>query len=90
MSGDGMTSFMQIRAAQELARLNGHTGDPTSAGNIVIKVGPGATVPWSAALGRPVTGVRTDFEAAGLFFCTDTVTSKNYVFAGYEPAATTP
>ena len=88
MLGAGPSAMLEIRAMQELARINGHTGDPKAGAATTITVPANGSVNWTAALGIPASNVRTDFEAAGLFFCQDTVTKKNYVFAGYEQAAT--
>lgn len=81
--GDDTGTLMQIRAAQSAARVAGHTGNPTVGGNTTFNVNAGATVNWTATLGAPSTGTRTDFYAAAMFFCTGA--GQSYVFAGYEP-----
>lgn len=86
--GNTRAEYMNIQAAQDDARIKGHTGDPRVGGNTVFNVGGGATVSWVAALGTPATGVRTDFDAAAMFYCRNTSGSpqRDYVFAGYEPS----
>ena len=81
--GNATGTLQQIRTAQNAARVAGHTGDPRVGGNTTFNVGPGASVNWTAALGAPSSGSRTDFYAAAMFFCTSA--GQSYVFAGYEP-----
>lgn len=84
--GNTRSEYMAIYAAQRDARIKGHTGDPRVSGDIAFSIGPNATVNWTAALGTPATGVRTDFDAAAMFYCRTTSGSpeRHYVFAGYE------
>lgn len=82
--GNTRSELMDIRAAQEAARVAGHTGDPLSGNNVAFNVNSRTTATWWAALGEPARGQRTDFQAAAMFYCTDTATSRDYVFAGYE------
>lgn len=74
--------MMQIRTAQDAARLAGHTGIPRVGGNHAFNLGPNQSVTWTAALDHPNTATRTDFDAGALFFCTSN--NQSYVFAGYE------
>ncbi len=85
--GNTRAEYMNIQAAQDDARIKGHTGDPRVGGATVFNVGANATVSWSAQLGAPATGIRTDFDAAAMFYCRNTNGSpqRDYVFAGYEP-----
>lgn len=80
---DGL--LLQIRAAQEAARVAGHTGTPVVGSSSVFTVAAGATSSWSAPLGVATTNTRTDFAAAALFICTSG--SNTYAFAGYEGGA---
>ncbi|MBB1032110.1 hypothetical protein G6027_14730 [Dietzia sp. SLG310A2-38A2] len=83
--GATRSDLMDIRSAQEAARVAGHTGDPRVGGNVAFTVGANASVTWSAQLGAPASGQRTDFQAAALFFCTETTGARRaHVFAGYE------
>lgn len=85
--GNTRSEYMNIQAAQDDARIKGHTGDPRVGNAPVFNVGGGATVNWTAQLGAPATGIRTDFDAAAMFYCKNSSGSPqyDYVFAGYEP-----
>lgn len=85
--GNTRAEFMNIQAAQDDARIKGHTGDPRVSGATIFNVGANATANWSAQLGAPASGIRTDFDAAAMFYCKNTNGSpqRDYVFAGYEP-----
>lgn len=74
--------MMQIRTAQDAARLAGHTGIPRVGGNHAFTLGPNQSATWTASLDYPNTPTRTDFDAGALFFCT--ANNQSYVFAGYE------
>lgn len=84
--GDTRSEYMGIYAAQTDARINGHTGDPKVSNATAFNVGGNATVNWTAALGTPASGIRTDFDAGAMFYCRTTSGSpeRHYVFAGYE------
>lgn len=85
-TGDTRSEYMNIYAAQTDARIKGHTADPKVGGDVAFDVNANATVNWSAALGTPATGIRTDFDAGAMFYCRNTSGSptRHYVFAGYE------
>ncbi|MCT1434395.1 hypothetical protein [Dietzia maris] len=85
--GDTRAEYMNIQAAQDDARIKGHTGDPRVGNATAFNIGGGATVNWTAQLGVPASGIRTDFDAAAMFYCKNTSGSPelHYVFAGYEP-----
>ena len=87
--GKSLGGAQSLRNAQESARVAGHTGDPAVNGATAFSVPARGSVTYSAALGYPATGTRTDFDAAAMFFCTDSRTDKAYVFAGYEHGAPT-
>jgi len=84
--GETRSEYMNIYAAQTDARIKGHTGDPKVSNAVAFNVGGNATVNWVAALGTPASGIRTDFDAAAMFYCRNTSGSpeRHYVFAGYE------
>ena len=82
--GKSLGGAQSLRAAQESARIAGHTGDPAVNGATDFSVPARGAVNFAAALGYPASGTRTDFDAAAMFFCTDAATGKAYVFAGYE------
>ena len=88
--GNTRAEYLNIRDAQSRARINGHTGDPRVGSNIAFDVNAGNTVTWSAPLGTPASGVRTDFDAGAMFYCRDKATGLDYVFAGYETGTTPP
>lgn len=90
--GKTRAEYMNIQGEQDTARVNGHTGDPRVGGNVAFNVSGGATVSWTAALGTPASGIRTDFDAAAMFYCQNTTGSPrlHYVFAGYETGTTPP
>lgn len=85
--GNTRSEYMNIRAAHGEARVKGHTGEPRVGGGHVFNVGGGTTANWTAALGAPASGIRTDFDAGAMFYCRNTTGSPqlHYVFAGYEP-----
>ncbi|MGN7226975.1 hypothetical protein ACTHQW_11625 [Dietzia maris] len=84
--GNTRSEYMKIYAVQTDARINGHTGDPRVGGETAFNVSGNTTVNWTAALGTPATGIRTDFDAGAMFYCRNTSGSpeRHYVFAGYE------
>ena len=85
-TGNTRSEYMSIYSAQTDARVKGHTGDPRVGGNVAVDVGANSTVNWTAALGTPASGIRTDFDAGAMFYCRNTTgsPSRHYVFAGYE------
>ena len=85
--GTTRAEYMNIQSAQDDARIKGHTGDPRVGGNTLFNLSAGQTANWTAPLGPPATGIRTDFDAAAMFYCRNTTGSpeRHYVFAGYEP-----
>lgn len=83
--GATRSELIDIRSAQEAARVLGHTGDPRVANAVAFTVGANGTATWTAQLGAPASGQRTDFQAAAMFFCTETTGAlRAHVFAGYE------
>ena len=64
------------------ARLAGHTAEVQP-----FDLEPAGSKDITVALDAPAHGPRTDFAAAALLYCTDTVDNTAYVFAGYEPGA---
>lgn len=88
--GETRAEYLNIQDAQDKARIKGHTGDPKVGGSIAFDVRAGESVRWSAALGTPASGIRTDFNAAAMFYCRDTTSGLHYVFAGYEAGTTPP
>lgn len=90
--GKTRAEYMNIQAEQDAARIKGHTGDPRVGSNTAFNVSGGGTVSWTAALGTPASGIRTDFDAAAMFYCRNTTGSPqlHYVFAGYETGTTPP
>ncbi|MDV8001824.1 hypothetical protein [Rhodococcus sp. IEGM 1408] len=83
--GATRSELIDIRTAQESARVLGHTGDPRVGGDAVFNIAANGSVTWSAPLGAPASGQRTDFQAGAMFFCTETAGARRaHVFAGYE------
>lgn len=78
-SADGDT-----RTAHYAARVAGRTGDPRVGGQLQFTVPAGETVDYSAALGRPATGDRGQWQAAAVFMCQNQTTQNWFVYAGYE------
>lgn len=80
--GGATSKLVDLRNAQEAARVQGLTGNPVVSGNIDITVNNGATVTWTADLGQPSSGTRPTVQMGALFFCEGGPNS--YVFAGYQ------
>lgn len=78
--GQVISDTTELRSLTDQARIAGHFGTIAPLTN----VGAGATANWTSKLSTPTTGVRSEFDAAALFYCTDRVTNKDYVFAADE------
>ena len=83
--GESISNMVEIRQMQESARLNGHTGDPKVGNNTAFTLTAGQTSNWTADLSLPATGDRGEWQAAAMFFCSNTsAPNTSFVFAGYE------
>ena len=80
--GGATSKLVDLRNAQEAARVKGLTGSPVVGGNTDITVNNGATATWTADLGQPSSGVRPTVQMGALFFCEGG--GNSYVFAGYQ------
>jgi len=78
--GQIISDTTDMRAMTDQARIAGHFGTIAPMTNVA----PGATTAWTSRLSTPTSGVRSEFDAAALFYCTDRVTNKDYVFAADE------
>lgn len=83
--GGGTSGLVDLRNAQDAARAKGHTGNVytgTNSGTTDFTVNAGQTISWTADLGFPSTGIRSDFQPGALFYCEGG--GQSYVFAGYH------
>lgn len=81
--GGATSKLVDLRNAQEGARVKGLTGNLTVGGNIDFTVNNGATASWVADLGAPSVGTRpAGVQMGALIFCEGGGSS--YVFAGYQ------
>ena len=78
--GQVFNDTTELRSLTDEARIAGHFGTIAP----LTTVAAGATTNWTSKLSTPTTEVRSEFDAAALFYCTDRVTNKDYVFAADE------
>ena len=78
------SSQVDVRTAQQSARVAGRTGDPRVGTAAAFTVPAGQSVDWEAVLSPPATGDRGQWQAAALFYCINQSTQKHFVFHGYE------
>lgn len=90
LTGPAAGARKDIATSHAAARQAGHTGLVPA----LATVAPGQTVPFTAPLGLPSSGARTDFDAAVFLLCTEpsdtAAPGQAYAFAGYEKGAPAP